>query len=93
MINKVLESNNSRYIAVKHLINRIQVAVSPSTTSKYWGSPYIDTKSKASDHIDSRNRVITGHRSGTWPRTVKDSVPVTSSFYIILLYLILYYLF
>ncbi len=61
-------------MAVKHPINRIQVAVSPSTTSKYRGSPYIDTESKASDHIDSRNQVITtetGHRSGTWPRPVK----------------------
>ncbi len=61
-------------MAVKHPINRIQVAVSPSTTSKYRGSPYIDTESKASDHIGSRNQVITtktGHRSGTWPRPVK----------------------
>ncbi len=59
---------------LKHPINRIQVAVSPSTTSKYRGSPHIDTESKASDHIGSRNQVITtktGHRSGTWPRPVK----------------------
>ncbi len=61
-------------MAVKHPINRIQVAVSPSTTSKHQGSPYIDTESKASDHIGSRNQVITtktGHRSGTRPRPVK----------------------
>ncbi len=46
-------------MAVKHPINRIQVTVSPSTTSKYRGSPYIDVESKASDHIGSINQVIT----------------------------------
>ncbi len=62
-------------MAVKHPINRIQVAVSPTTTSKYRGSPYIDMEFKASDHIGSRNQVITtktGHRSGTSPRPVKQ---------------------
>ncbi len=61
-------------MAVKHPINRIQVTVSPSTTYKYRGSPYIDVESKASDHICSINQVITtktGHRIGTWPRPVK----------------------